>query len=156
MKNLNMTHQFDILKKTRSAILRIIDPFTLEQINKVPSGHKNNIAWNIAHLMVTQQLLCYKNSGLPMYISDEIVEKFKKGTKTEGDLSKEEFEEVKRLFLELPEKLEADYNNGIFKNYNAYTTSLNVTLSNIETALAFSNFHEGIHLGVLFGLKKLI
>lgn len=151
-----MTHQFDILKKTRTAILKIIQPFSNEQLNKVPEGHKNNIAWNVAHLLVTQQLLCYKNAGLPMCLSDEMVDKYKKGTKTEGIVSAAEFEEIKRLFIEMPEKLEEDYNNGIFKNYNVYTTSLNVTLTDFDSALAFNNFHEGIHLGVLFGLRKLI
>ena len=38
--------------------------------------------WNIAHCIVTQQLLTYKLSGLEGVISDEMIAKFRKGTKT--------------------------------------------------------------------------
>jgi hypothetical protein len=40
-------------------------------------GYSNNLIWNIAHIIVVQQMLVYK-SGLPMMISDEMVEKYKK------------------------------------------------------------------------------
>jgi hypothetical protein len=46
-----------------------------------PEGYSNNLIWNIAHIIVVQQMLVYKLSGLPMMISDEMVEKYKKGTK---------------------------------------------------------------------------
>jgi hypothetical protein len=35
----------------------------LAQLNIVPDGFNNSIAWNIAHILVTQQLLHYKLSG---------------------------------------------------------------------------------------------
>jgi len=38
----------------------MITPFSLEQLNKIPEGFNNNLIWNIAHCVVTQQLLCYK------------------------------------------------------------------------------------------------
>jgi hypothetical protein len=60
----------------------LIQGYTLEQL-KVPEGFNNNIIWNIAHVIVTQQILVYKLSGLPMIVTDEMVEKYRKGTKTE-------------------------------------------------------------------------
>lgn len=151
-----MNHEFDILKKNRKLILNIIDGFSMEQLNKIPDGFNNNIVWNIAHLTVIQQILCYQFSGLPVAISDEMTGLYQKGTSPRKEVSTDEFEEIKKLFLELPLQFERDYSNGIFKAYNEYTTSLNVTLSDIHSAISFNNFHEGIHLGVILALKKLI
>ena len=58
-----MKIQFDILTKTRAIVLHYIDGLTLEQLHVIPEGFNNNIAWNIAHLVVTQQLLHYSLSG---------------------------------------------------------------------------------------------
>ena len=151
-----MNDQFDILNKGRLLILKLIDGFSIEQLNKTPEGFGNNIVWNVAHLVVTQQLLCYKLSGLPMLVSDEMVVLYKKGAAPQKDISPEEFEEIKRQFLELPNQFEKDYSDGIFTNYNEYTTSANVALTDIKKATAFNNFHEGIHLGVILTLRKLI
>jgi hypothetical protein len=41
-------------------------------------GYSNNLIWNIAHIIVVQQMLVYKLSGLPMMISDEMVDKYKR------------------------------------------------------------------------------
>ena len=151
-----MTYQFDILSKGRVLILKVIDGYSMKQLNEIPEGFSNNIAWNIAHLVVTQQLLCYKMSGLPISVSDEMVTKYKKGSKPESDISVDEFEEVKSLLVSLPIQFEKDYNSGIFKSYESYTTSVNVTLTDIDTAAAFNNFHEGIHLGVILSLRKFV
>lgn len=151
-----MTDQIDILKKGRLLILKIIDGFSIEQLNKIPDGFSNNIVWNVAHLVVTQQVLCYRLSGLPMHVSAEMVALYKKGTAPKKEVSFEEFEEIKRLFLELPNQFEKEYADGIFNNYNEYTTSVNITLTDISKASAFNNFHEGLHLGSILALRKLI
>ena len=151
-----MQQQFEILRKSRVLQLKAIEGLTMEQLNTIPTGFKNNIVYNIAYLVVTQQLLCYKLSGLDCLVDDELIENFKKGTTPSYQVSAQEFEKIKNLFLELPEKLATDYSKGIFKNYAAYTTSANVTLNSVEDAIAFNNFHEGIHFGVLLQLKKLV
>jgi hypothetical protein len=66
----------------------LIQGYTLEQLNKVHEGFNNNIIWNIAHVIVTQQILVYKLSGLPMIVTDEMVEKYRKGTKNSISLLK--------------------------------------------------------------------
>ena len=151
-----MNNPFEILKKNRALILKVIEGFTLEQLNKIPNGFGNNIIWNMAHLVVIQQILCYKLSGLQMHVSDEMAAKYMKGSKPTGDVTQEEVNEIKELFTSLPVQFEKDYNANVFKEYEAYTTSLNVTLVDIYTANTFNNFHEGIHLGVILALRKLV
>ncbi len=151
-----MQIQFETLQQSRNLLVKVINKLTLEQLNTVPKGFHNSIAWNLAHLTVTQQLLCYKLSGLDGYISDKMIQHFQKGTAPEYYVSQQEFDNCKELFLSLPETLKLDYNKGIFKKYKSYTTSVNVTLNCIEDAIAFNNYHEGIHLGVILQLKKLV
>lgn len=151
-----MDKQFDILKANRLLILKIIDNYSLKQLNKIPKGFTNNIAWNVAHLLVTQQLLCYGFSGLPLNISDELLGKYRKGTIPEDDMTRQEFEHIKEQFLTLVDQFKKDYQNNIFKTYEPYTTSANVTLNSISDAIEFNNFHEGIHLGYILALKNTL
>ena len=73
-----------------------LEKYTLEQLNTIPEGFSNTIFWNIAHIVVTQQLLVYKLSGLPMQVSDDLVEKYRKGTKPEQDATQEEVDLIKK------------------------------------------------------------
>jgi hypothetical protein len=149
-----MDWAFDIAIKNRKLLESFIENHSLEALNKVPAGFNNNIIWNIAHTIVTQQLLVYKLSGLPMLVSEDMVDVYKKGTKTERDLSQAEVEIVKGLLFSTIEKTKEDYDNKIFQSYDEYTVSTKSTLSNVEEALDFNNFHEGIHLGYILALRK--
>jgi len=151
-----MQKRFDTLLKSRQLTLKVIQNLTNEQLNKIPQGFKNNIAWNVAHLLVTQQLLCYKLSGLDCLVSTEMIEDFQKGSAPKYKVTNEAFETIKEQFIQLPVKLDEDYSKGIFKNYTEYTTSVNVTLINIEDAIDFNLFHEGIHLGIILQLAKFV
>jgi len=151
-----MKTQFDVLKKSRALILKVIDGLTIEQLHAIPKGFKNNIAWNVAHIVITQQLLHYKLSGLDCLCPDELIEEHKKGTLPTKKFTEEEFEEVKDLLAGLPDTLEEDFEAGIFENYTEYPTSTGFVLNSIETAITFNNFHEGIHLGIIMCIKKLV
>ena len=151
-----MEKQFEILKANRLIILKIIENLSLEQLNKIPDGFNNSIAWNVAHLPVIHQLLCYKLSGLKMTLSKELVEKYQKGTVPNTDMTQKELDEVKKTYLSQVDTFKEDYQNNIFKVYDTYPTSANVTLFNISDAIEFNNFHEGIHLGYILALKRLV
>ena len=149
-----MNWAFDIAIKNRKLLESFIENHTLEELNKVPEGFNNNIIWNIAHTIVTQQLLVYNLSGLPMLLSEEMVAAYRKGTKTERDLSQDEVNLVKGLLFSTIEKTKEDYDCENFQSYNEYTVSTKSTLSNVEEAIDFNNFHEGIHLGYILALRK--
>ncbi|CAM1334208.1 DinB family protein [Tenacibaculum aestuariivivum] len=151
-----MNTQFEILRKSRALVLKKIDNLSIEQLHKIPEGFKNNIAWNVAHLVVTQQLLHYKLSELNCLVSDELIENYRKGTSPTETFSEEDFEEVKELFIGLPDTLQEDFEAGIFNEYISYETSLGFTIDSIETAIAFNNLHEGIHLGIIMALAKIV
>jgi hypothetical protein len=148
--------QFEILRANRLIILKVIEDLTIDQLNKIPAGFKNNIAWNLTHLLVTQQLLCYRFSGVKVAIDEDMIDNYKKGTEPMGLISLTEFEAINTQFLLLVDRFIKDFDTAIFKEYQPYTTSANVTLNNIQDAIEFNNFHEGIHLGYILALKKLV
>jgi hypothetical protein len=151
-----MKIQFDVLRKSRELILKELEGLTLDQIHETPEGFKNNIAWNVAHVVATQQVLHYKMSGLNCLCPDDLIDDYKKGTSPTKIFTEEEFEEVKELLMGLPDTLEEDFEAGIFENYDEYPTSTGFVLASIETAIAFNNFHEGIHYGIIRAIKKLV
>ena len=145
-----------VTQQNRVLLSKFIDKFSLEQLNTVPKGFKNSIFWNIAHTVVTQQLLTYGLSGQPLLIQDQLVAHYKKGTVTVHKANKKELEEIQSLLLTTLEQTKIDYDNGYFKNFTPYTTSLKVTLSTIEEAIRFNVFHEGIHLGYILAMKNYL
>lgn len=147
---------FDITLKNRKILYTILKQTPREALLTIPAGFRNSIWWNIAHVVVTQQLLVYKMSNLPMRLSDELVNKFKKGTVPDGFATDDEIEEIEGFLFATAEWIQQDYEKGIFKTFNEYTTTPEVTLSTVEDALAFNVFHEGLHLGVIFSLRKAL
>jgi hypothetical protein len=145
-----------ITHKNRIILKRFLEQISLDDLNKIPEGFSNNIIWNIAHVVVTQQLLIYKLSGLPMHVSEEMVSKYRNKTKPEGDVTQAEVDEINGLLESLLIQTEKDIKSGIFKTYTEYTVSLGTTLTNVQEAIEFNNFHEGIHLGYILALRKAI
>ena len=149
-----MHYGIDITRKNRVLFQGFLDKLSLEELNKVPKGFRNNIIWNIAHCIVTQQLLIYKLSGLEGVLSDKMISEYRKGTKTERNLSQSEVDEIRNLLFIPLDQTEVDYNARAFKNYKEYTVSTGSTLISVDEALVFNNFHEGIHLGYILALIK--
>jgi hypothetical protein len=151
-----MNWAFDITIKNRILLESFLDNYNLDQLNKIPKGFNNNIIWNIAHTIVTQQILVYQLSGLPSMVSDDVIERFKKGTQPDGDLSQAEVNTIRNLLFTTIEKTKVDYNDKVFQLFNEYTVSTKSTLTNVEEAIDFNNFHEGIHLGAILALRKFV
>lgn len=152
-----MPFSLEVLLNTRKYLYKLLKETSLDALNKSPKGFNNNMIWNIGHIVVTQQLLTYKLSGLSMMISDELISKYTKGTKPEGSVSQSEVNEIKKLLFTTIEKTKEDFKNGVFKNFQEYTVSTTGnTLTNINDAFQFILFHEGMHLGYILALHRAI
>jgi len=151
-----MKFHFNVLRTTRRNILNATEGLSLEQINTIPAGFSNNIAWNLTHLIATQQLLVYGLSGTPFVVDTDLIETYRKGTKPQKQVTVSEWELYKKLLLTTVDQAEQDYNNGILgSDFKVYTTSYNITLNSLENAITFNNVHEGLHYGTIRALLKL-
>jgi hypothetical protein len=101
-------------------------------------------------------MLSYKLSGLPMLVSDEMVAKYMRGTKPAIDVTQSEIDEIQLLLFETINKTEVDFNDGIFKNYQEFSSLSGFRMRNIEDALAFNYYHEAIHTGMIMSIMKFV
>lgn len=147
---------FKAWETSRKIFLTFFDNYSIDQLNKIPAGFKNNLVWNIGHIIVAQQALIYKGSNLPMHISEELFNLYKPGSVPTGITSQNEANELKELLLAVVPKTKEDLANGVFKTYTERTTITGFHLGSLMDAFEFNNYHEGVHLGYMMAMKKLV
>lgn len=145
----------DNICHTRQFMLDIISALDNSMLNKIPDGFNNNIIWNVAHLISSQYGICYlrSNNEIPDL---EIFHSFKVGSKPERIISDEEIEYIKSLLFTSLDVLKADFTSGKLDNYAPWTTRYGVEIKNIQDGIAFLPYHEGLHLGYIMALKRVI
>jgi hypothetical protein len=72
-----LKNELEITLQNRKNLLAILENTSKENLLKIPEGFRNNIWWNIAHVVVTQQILVYKFSGETMRVPTELVERYR-------------------------------------------------------------------------------
>ncbi len=143
-------------KTSRKIYTDFFDKYSLEQMNIVPDKFSNNIIWNIGHIVAAQQSLVYKTSNLPMNITEEYFDKYKPGTKPVGAVSQGEVNEIKSLLTSMVEQTEADLANGKFVSFTERNTITGFHLGNLQDALVFNNYHEGLHMGYIKSIVRFV
>ena len=151
-----MDYEFELLRQTRKLAFQLAESLSDEQMMAIPPGFSNNLMWNMGHMVVSQQLLCYGLSGLPMKVGDKAIAMLRKGSSPAQWTEKLPFREIKAQMLPSVEALIADYEAGRFVNFQEYETSYGVMLNAIEDAIQFNNLHEGMHLGYILALRHAV
>jgi hypothetical protein len=151
-----MTKTIEFIRTPRKLLIGLIEGLSTEQLNQVPAGFNNNIIWNMGHLIAAQEGVCYKRSGLELKTDEAFFQAYRPGTKPEGFVGSNEVERIKTLLLSTLNELQSDYDTGVFKNYTSVVTRYGMELTNVEDAINFLPFHEGLHIGCIVALKKLV
>ncbi len=151
-----METEFKTTRVSREVYSRFFEDYSLEQLNKVPQGFSNNLIWNIGHIIVSQQMLVYSATGHTPRVSQELINKYMRGTKPEGNVTQVEVDLIKSLLFEPVIKTEEDYHSGLFTTYTPRKTQLGFDLQTVEDAITFNNYHEAIHLGIMMGIRKFV
>jgi hypothetical protein len=151
-----ITKTLNTIRVTRKHLLHLIEGLTTEQLNQVPAGFNNNIIWNVAHLISAQQGICYTRAGMPITVDDKFYSPYRPDTKPNGFIDSAEIEMIKELLITSINQLESDYQNNVFKNYAEWATRYGVQITNIEDGINLLPFHDGMHIGYVMALKRLI
>ena len=149
-------HSINVLIQDRGLIHRTVAGLSTTQLMHIPPGFDNNMAWNLGHILVVQQLLTYRLSGLPLQVTDEQVAMFRTGTSPADWAVEPDVMQLLPLLDASARQLAVDYEDGQFAGFQSYNTSTGIALQTIEEAIAFNNFHEGLHLGFILALKNLV
>lgn len=148
--------QIEIIKQPRLKIADTLADFTIDQLNKIPIGFNNNIIWNLGHMIATQQGVCYKRAGLQTRITDSFFQMYKPDSKPERFITADELGEIKALLTGSLDEFKIDYHDSLFSNYPTWTTRYGVEITSIDDAVAFLPFHEGLHIGYIMAMRKLV
>ena len=151
-----ITNTLNTLRATRKHLLQLIEGLSTEQLNQVPAGFNNNIIWNVAHLISAEQGICYTRAGIPFIVGDKHYTPYRPDTKPTRFIDSVEVDEIKELLLTTIDQLETNYQNKIFTTYPVWTSRYGVPITSIEDAINFLPFHDGMHIGYVMALKRLV
>lgn len=140
----------------RKNIAGIIRLHSTEQLNRIPEGFNNNLIWNAGHVIATCELLTYALAGHHTPSGRAFIDRYRKGSKPEGDVDQQEVDFILNELALGHERLGKDISSLDWSKYKPYETSFGVTLKDIHGAIAFNNLHEAMHLGSMIALKKFV
>lgn len=133
-----------------------MDSYDTAQLNRKPDGFSNNLVWNLGHILVVQQLLVYGLSGQPLHIPQKLVAAYQRDTRPEGPVGETEISQIRHWLGETVPLLEADLEAGRFGSFRPFTNSAGFQVTNLQEAITFNNFHEGLHLGYMLSIRKFL
>jgi hypothetical protein len=143
----------------RQMLVNAIDKMDDEILDIIPDGSKNNIRWHLAHLVVTPGLLTYRLIGrdIPL-ISIEFINSAKKGTNPDSFSLNEDFgkKHLCELLIETVKQSQRDFEELSKEKFKPYETSTGYVLENLSSAIAFSNIHDGLHIGNIRMMARFI
>lgn len=145
-----------MIRQTRHALDALTAPLDAEAWTRVPEGFSNNVLWNVGHVVVTLELLTYGLAGLDLTVPAPMVAAFRKGTAPAGWDALPDVEAVREHLHASPDRLEADLRAGRFESYREYRTTPGIVLASVDDALVFDLYHEGLHLGAVQALRKVV
>ncbi|SFP91380.1 DinB family protein [Parafilimonas terrae] len=148
---------FKYIKRNRELFLELVNGLTIEQLNKIPEGFNNNIAWNFGHIVVSTQALCYVRPNVKPDIEIRFAAKYQKGSKPESFIPQEEIDALKQLLLSTINTIEADVKQGVFEKITPYATATyKYEMNTIEEILTAILAHESLHYGYALAQRKLV
>jgi hypothetical protein len=153
-----MNKQIEIIKGFRLYMLKQIEGLTTERLNHIPSGYKNNIIWNLGHMICTTQIMCYVRSNSPFAVEDQFTKPYFPGTRPEKFIDEQEIKIIKELFITSIDQLQSDLEQNKFASYSPSQTIPKVygfEVTHINEALSYLLHHDGYHFGCVASLKRL-
>ncbi|MDI3318312.1 DinB family protein [Pinibacter soli] len=154
-----MDKRVEKIKGFRTFLLQQIEELTIDQLNKIPDGFNNNIVWNIAHMICTEQIVCYVRSNLPVIVEDKYFSPYLPGTKPTSFVDVDDVAIIKQFFTGTSDQLNADLDHKSFANYSpsvAIPKTYGFEVNNIDDALEYLLYHEGLHSGYVMSLKRMV
>ena len=87
-----------------------------------------------------------------------MIETYINGSFPSDKTTQDEVDELKKLLFSSVTKTKEDFKKpDLFENFQQYTAkTTGFTMNNVLDALAFNNFHEGVHFGIMLQIKKFI
>ncbi len=135
---------------------RLPEGLSEAQMLKVPPGLRNNILWNLGHLIVDNCDMIYRPAHLQPPHPEAFAALFAAGTSPADWSSPPPIAEVRDVSGELAERIANDYRNDRFGRFDPSLVVSGWPVTNLEETLAYAANHTAIHLGIMMTLRRLV
>lgn len=129
------------------------------KLDIVPPGFISTVRWHLAHLVASQSFLTYGLTQQPSpLVSEEFIASARKGT-TQEDFSVNEDYGTRHLLeflIETTKQLQRDFKTLKKHDFSDFETSTGLMLRNLDSALAFSAVHDGVHMGQIHAMLRVL
>lgn len=147
---------FKRLATARAFTMQALTGLTEEQWTSIPEGFSNNLLWNAGHIAATQSRLLYTLSGLPLPMPVELVEMTGRGSSPKDWPVPPNPEKVMGVLEQLVPQVIEDNRADKFTQFTPVELRPGVSVDSFDDAVLFCILHEGIHIGMIMALKKLV
>lgn len=147
---------YKTVRMSRGYLLKEIAGLSAEQMLEVPEGAANNVLWNLGHIVYAHDRFTYGACGVESDVPASYTDLFKGGTSPSDWDEPPSVEEVMGHIQNATEKTYADYAAGKFDNYTPFELVPGFSIDSIDEALQFNCLHEGVHIGVILVMKRLL
>lgn len=144
------------LSESRRLGLDLLKNTSSEELVFIPDGFSNNILWLAGHIYLVQLRLTYSLSRIDIDIPQWITDSFANGTSPKDWKTTPSIDFIIQNFDKAPNQLMEDLSNKKFIEFTPYTTKMGTQLNTLNEAIAFNNFHEGLHLGQMLNIRRII
>ena len=152
---MDMKARYDSGNQLRAYLLKTVGGLSNEQLLAVPPGLKNNILWNLGHIAWAQGVFAWELCGKAPPVPKSYHDLFKNDTSPADWKETPGAEEVKSVLAELNQRqLEAE-TSGQLANRKPFSLG-SLLIETNDDAMLFNLWHEGIHLGMIMSIKRLV
>lgn len=148
---------FEYIKQTRTTFTGLIEGLSIDEINTIPEGFRNNIGWNFGHIVVSTQILCYRRTAVQPDREIQFLQAYAKGTAPTNWIGEEELAILKSQAKETILQIEQDYAAGVFAPITPFSTeTYGLEMDSIEEVFTMTLAHDNLHLGYAMALRKAV
>jgi hypothetical protein len=142
--------QIDLIRERTLQQLEMINEETADQM---PLGYSNTLRWNIGHILTVHENLCFKLIGESFGLPESFPAFFGNGTRpADWKSAPPTLDTLQSLLIDQPlrikEKLSLRFEEKLAQPFKGMDT--------LGGVIGFSLYHEGVHTGIIMGLRKTI
>jgi hypothetical protein len=142
--------QIDLIRERTLQQLEITNEETADHM---PPGFSNTLRWNLGHIVTVHENLCFKMIGEPFDLPESFPAFFANGTRpSDWKSAPPSLETLKSLLIQQPLRMKEKLLPRLEERLPQPFKGMDI----LGGVIGFSLYHEGVHTGIMMGLRKAI
>jgi hypothetical protein len=154
MNQATLVKEFELV---RGITLHSLSKVQEEHIHTVPDGFSNNILWNVGHILLYGELLLVRAADNTGKLPSEYKGLFGGGTKPadwQGEVPS--FQSLLGKLKEQQDWLAAEFGDRLHEKVAVPIQIRDVQFHTYGDILSFVMYHEGLHLGLINAMNRIL